>query len=119
MQSFGEKLRELRERQRPPMSQGELALKIGMERTNLSKIENGRIKIPTMDTQRRLADGLGMKWDEFVREMRLEPEPMPEGDEAQREMVIAHIRRLKWTPDVADFFVRVIRGFEEDPARRG
>lgn len=75
MKGFGERFRELRESMRPRISQNVLADRIGMARTNLSKIETGRIQLPTEETQRRLAEGLGMSWDEFSAAMDLESLP--------------------------------------------
>ncbi len=48
------------------LTQQELANKIGIDRTNISKLENGKLN-PSIATLQKIADGMGMKLKlEFV-----------------------------------------------------
>lgn len=55
--AFGEHVRQTREAL--GVAQAALAEAVGMEPTNLAKIERGTINV-TADTMRRIADGLGV-----------------------------------------------------------
>ncbi len=61
---FGQRLRELRKGRR--FSQRELARRVGIDFTYLSKIENDRMPPPSEKTVRRLADELGADPDELI-----------------------------------------------------
>jgi len=58
LHAFGEHLRATREGM--GIAQAALAESIGMEPTNLAKIERGKVNV-TADTMRRIADGLGLE----------------------------------------------------------
>jgi transcriptional regulator with XRE-family HTH domain len=63
-QSFGERLRELRKS--TGMSQREVADKVGIDFTYLSKIESGTMLPPSEKVIRKLADALGGDKDELI-----------------------------------------------------
>ncbi len=55
--NLGKRLKDLRESQ--ALSQSELEKKTGIKREIISKIENGHLKNPTLNTMQKLAKGLG------------------------------------------------------------
>jgi transcriptional regulator with XRE-family HTH domain len=63
MSGFGDRLVATRKRLR--VSQEALAVSAGMQRSHLSKIENGRITLPSDDVVSRLASALGISPDEL------------------------------------------------------
>jgi ribosome-binding protein aMBF1 (putative translation factor) len=58
LESFGEHVR--RSREERGVAQAALAQAIGMDPTNLAKIERGKVNV-TADTMRRIAEGLGLE----------------------------------------------------------
>lgn len=77
---FGERLKRLRKQM--GISQRALADRIGMDRPNLRKIEVGRIPNPTESTRRRLAEGLGLSFEEFSERTK---DRFPDGEPTQFE----------------------------------
>ena len=63
--SFGDRLRELRKARE--LTQKDLALKVGIDFTYLSKIETGGAPPPAEDTIRKLAEELKADADELIR----------------------------------------------------
>ena len=61
---FGERIRELRRERN--LSQRDLAAKIGIDFTYLSKIEEGRMEPPSEPVIRRIAQELGADEDELI-----------------------------------------------------
>jgi transcriptional regulator with XRE-family HTH domain len=64
MMDFGERIRELRRERN--LSQRDLAAKIGIDFTYLSKIEVGRMEPPSEPVIRRIAQELGADEDELI-----------------------------------------------------
>jgi transcriptional regulator with XRE-family HTH domain len=58
MEDIGPRIRDLRER--AVLSQGELAVKVGISQNALSQIETGRSQ-PRMSTIRKVAEALGIE----------------------------------------------------------
>lgn len=63
-QSFGETIRELRRSK--GVSQRELAEKVGVDFSYISKVENDRLPPPAADTIVRICDVLGVKSDDLL-----------------------------------------------------
>lgn len=63
-QSFGESLRQLRRSK--GVSQRELAEKVGVDFSYISKVENDRLPPPAADTIVRICDALGVKPDDLL-----------------------------------------------------
>ena len=62
MTSFGDHVREVREQKRkddPRFSLRQVAARVGIEPTYLSKLERGELAPPSEETTRRIADDLG------------------------------------------------------------
>jgi transcriptional regulator with XRE-family HTH domain len=62
--AFGVRVRELRKAQ--GLSQRDLAERVGIDFTYLSKIENGRMEPPSEEVIRRIAQELGADADELI-----------------------------------------------------
>lgn len=62
--SFGAEVRRLRLKR--GLSQEALAEAAGLDRTFISMIERG-IRKPTLDSSKRIADGLGLSLNELIR----------------------------------------------------
>lgn len=64
VQSFGRILRELRHSK--DVSQRELAEKVGVDFSYISKVENDRLPPPAADTIVKICDALGVKPDDLL-----------------------------------------------------
>jgi transcriptional regulator with XRE-family HTH domain len=63
--SFGANVRRLREAREPAVSQERLAVLTGLHRTEIGKIEQGKVE-PYLTTLMALAHGLGASLDDLV-----------------------------------------------------
>ena len=89
---FGNRIRRWRQSFQPPMTQRELASRIGVSNGFLAHIETGRT-LPGIRTLRALAKALGVPETEMLREAGYLSTAPPEGDE-----------RLLDDPDLRAFF---------------
>lgn len=100
MRDFGRRLQIVRER--AGYTQQELADKVGMKRTNLSKIERGDTKNPNLATQMRLANALTTSLGDFLLLMSAvdldPPEDEFDPDDRRRRVTVA-VKNTKWTED--------------------
>lgn len=64
--SFGERMRELRKEQN--LSQEKFALKIGMDRTYLASVENGKRNI-SIENIEKIIKGFGITFKEFFKDL--------------------------------------------------
>ncbi len=74
--TYGEALRRVRARKK--VSQDELVRRTGMDRSYVSRVENGRITMPQEDSRERFARALGVTNEEIFAEMGLVTEERPE-----------------------------------------
>ena len=63
---FGERVRAIRKKQN--LSQEKFALKIGMDRTYLASVENGKRNI-SLENIKKIADGFGITLEEFFKDL--------------------------------------------------
>jgi len=66
---IGDRIRQIRETQSPRMSQGDLAKILGLQRTSVTNMEQGRQK-PTLDTLLRLCEHFSLEFDAIVPKLR-------------------------------------------------
>ena len=76
MQTFGEKMKELRKAKR--ITQRDLAERVGVDFTYISKIENNKLTAPAEDTIRKIAEILDTDADDFVVLARKVPKDLQE-----------------------------------------
>jgi transcriptional regulator with XRE-family HTH domain len=77
MENIGTRIRAAREKQDPPLSQAELARKVGSTGVQMWRWEAGK-RVPRLDTLQRIADALSVSLDDLVREPRNETPPAAE-----------------------------------------
>ena len=66
---YGRAMRRLRKER--GISQEALALSAGIERSYLSRIENGHVEMPQIETRERIANGIGVSESDVLREAGL------------------------------------------------
>jgi DNA-binding XRE family transcriptional regulator len=97
---IGSRVKEIREAQKPRMSQDDLAQILGLKRTSVTNIEKGNQK-PTLDTLYRLCEHFGLDLSEVtppVAEVTRTPSrPVVVGGKSQEvgEKVASLVERLR------------------------
>jgi transcriptional regulator with XRE-family HTH domain len=76
---WGTKLKELRKEK--GLTQSELAVKSGLNRGHIAQIETDMIKVANLDTYQKLAAGLDMQIDDFLKRIGENPDKISENPE--------------------------------------
>jgi len=76
LEGFAANVRRLRKQHRPPLSQTELGEAANLHRTEIGKIENGKVE-PRVMVLHILADALGVSLDELIAGLPVPKERKP------------------------------------------
>lgn len=79
--------------------QEDLADKIGMQRSYLSKVEGGKVRNPTVETRRQIADGLGLTLDELMEQAQQALAAEMGQSIGEYELTMAFLAALGMSPD--------------------
>jgi transcriptional regulator with XRE-family HTH domain len=112
---FGQKLKEWREALRPPMTQRELADKIGVSYGFIGHIEMGRT-LPGRETLRALAKALGVPETEMFKEAGYLSEATPSDEELIDDPELRLFFRDEWkylSDDEKEWFKGFVRMIKE------
>jgi transcriptional regulator with XRE-family HTH domain len=110
MTAFGEHVRELRERKRagdPSFSLRQVAARVGIEPTYLSKLERGELPPPSEDTTRKLARELGEDVDVLLALAGKVSSDLQDVIRRRPKVFAELIRQMKSAPDHA--ILRIVR----------
>lgn len=110
MAAFGDHVRELRERKRagdPSFSLRQVAGRVGIEPTYLSKLERGELPPPSEDTTRKLARELGEDVDVLLALAGKVSSDLQDVIRRRPKLFAELIRQMKSAPDRA--ILRIVR----------
>ena len=110
MTAFGEHVRELRERKRagnPSFSLRQVAARVGIEPTYLSKLERGELPPPSESTTRKLARELGEDADILLALAGKVSSDLQDVIRRRPKLFAELIRQMKSAPDHA--ILRIVR----------